>query len=554
VVRVRGLLAAGASVAAFACVASAEAATGPDSTTQPLKDGCQRNPTALIAAQTPEWVYVNNTPADQPAPPAQWVAGTASSFNPAFEAVHTSGADLAFGHDAYDFNLNLLVDAQYDSLLGTANYLGNGEETQRLHTEMEDTVVPKFAWPEPGDRVMEKGSWVWDCGHWGTPTNVFSPDYDLPHEGQPCPTPGPLGDPSQCTVTGERTEFHPWRALWVQRQQSPDSPLGESQGELFVSTDKTKAGKVADCAHKHPPPPSPVLPNPVLYGADYRACVESEPNWQDVTGDYSFFLPAPPRPSPGARLTYRAVNHGSVNAPQPTLTPSGDGVQVSFHLDSPPTQRVLEAYTVYAGWSPVPTSTLPTHLRVTFDSLTIHRAMDPGCSRQAPVPGCQNESTRQNQLTTAPGDWNLFWDVNGHWGQWLARGHQPASELLVDDGDVLNSSDTPPGSQTVDLYVPQGKGWRLFVHGRECDINAVDPLQPLADCPTNQELADDNDVPGKIVVNYSSAQASLGEHTLNGATASGDPTSTCPNSNADGCYSLKYTVRLIDDRGSRVRP
>ena len=30
------------------------------------------------------------------------------------------------------------------------------------------------------------GNWVWDCGHWGVPTEIFSPDYVLPKDGQPC--------------------------------------------------------------------------------------------------------------------------------------------------------------------------------------------------------------------------------------------------------------------------------------------------------------------------------------------------------------------------------
>ena len=523
---------------------------------QSLRDGCQRDPAALLGGASPEWAYVYNTPPDQPPPPPQWVTGVASSFNPRFEAVHTAGADFAFGHDAYDFNLNVRTDPEYSFLKGghpasgsdpaTGNYAGNGEETDRLHTEWEDLTIPKFAWPEPGDTVTERGSWVWDCGHWGTPTNIFSPDYDLPHEGQPCP--GPFApDPSQCEVTGENTEFHPYRALFDERAQSSNSPYGESEAELYVSTDKTKAGKTEDCAHKFPPPPSAVLPNPAAYPPEFDACLETEPNWQDVSGDYSFLVHAPAQPTPDATLTYRAVDRGSVGAPVPTLTPEGNGVRVTFHLDSVLNQRLVLAYQIFVGWDTVPLASVPTHLRVTLDQLEVHRAMDPGCSLNQPAPGCDAQSTRTNQATTAPGDWNLYWDVNGIWGQW-----QPG-ELLTHDGDVL------AGGQSVDLYVPPGKGWRLFVHGRECDINAVDPANPLADCPTNQELADNNDVPGLIDDTYSSADASLGTHRSNGQTQSVDPTSTCPddvsgiNPNPDGCYSLTYTVTKIDDQGERVR-
>ncbi len=524
---------------------------------QSLVDGCQRDPAALIAGATPEWAYVYNTPSDQPPPPPQWVSGVANSFNSRFQAVHTSGADFAFGHDAYDFNLDLLPDAQYMFLISghpasgsdpaTGGYAGNGEETARLHTEDEDLTVPQFAWPEPGDRVTELGSWIWDCGHWGTPTNVFSPDYDLPHEGQPCPS-FFAPDPSQCTISGERTEFHPYRVLFDQRKQSPNSPSGENQAALFISTDKTRAGKTTDCAHKHPPPPSLVLPNPVAYPPDFAACIETEPNWQDVTGDYSFLVPAPAKPTPDARLVFRAVDKGSVNAPAPTLTAEGDAVRVTVHLDSAQNERVVLADQVFVGWDTVPAASVPAHLRVTFDRLDIHRAMDPGCSRTEPVPGCENQSTRQNQATTAPGDWNLWLDVNGIWDHWpSAAPGRPPVEFLPNDGDQL------PGSQSIDLYVPPGKGWRLFVHGRECDLNGIDPARPLADCPTNDEVADDNDVPGLILDTYTSADASLGTHTSNGQTHTSDPTSTCPDTNTSGCYSVTYTVTRVNDDASRVR-
>jgi uncharacterized repeat protein (TIGR01451 family) len=592
--------------------AVAQSSPAPDPTgenPQSLKDGCQRDAAAILAQQTPEWVYVHNTPPDQPPPPAQWLSGVVDSYNHRFEAVHTAGADFPFGHDAYDFIINVVPDPQYKFLMAgndgsdgnpkTGNYPGNGEETARMHTEWEDLAVPYFVWPEPGNRVTMKGSWTWDCGHWGTPTNIFSPDYFIPQVGQSCPlfppAPEPISDPDQCDPTGERTEFHPSRAIFVERQQQPDSafavepgasanpsgtnpysalggnpnsPYGENEGDVFVSTDKTRAGKHIDCAHKHPPP-TPT----VVYPPQFNACVHAlEPNWQDVSGHYEFELKAPPKPTPDAQLTYRMERQpeSTANAPAPTLTPtaSGDGVRITFDLNSPPNERLVLGYKIFVGWDTVLPSQVPTHLRVTFDKLEIHRAMDPGCSLSAPAPGCQSQSTRTNQGTTTPGDYNIYWDVNGIWGYWPCdpskvdppecgrlRPHpvdagnpQPApGELLPNDGDSYT------GTQSVDLYVPPGKGWRLFVHGRECDINAVDPSHPFRDCPSNEELADNNDVPGLIDDVYPSAETSLGTHRSNALTRSGDPTSTCPDANPEGCYSVTYTVTKVSDEASRVR-
>jgi hypothetical protein len=497
---------------------------------------------ALFTKDSPEWTYVYNTASTDPAPSPRWVTGTVVSGNAAFQAVHVAGGDLPMGHDAYDFNVNILPDSQYTFLMGgnptdkTGNYAGRGEEAGRLHTEWEDRTIPKFAWPEPGDRITELGSWVWDCGHWGVPTDLFSPDYLLPKEGQPC-----LGfpDPSQCHVTGESTEFHPYRALWDVRAQSSSSPYGEAQGELFISTDKTEAGKEADCAHKHP------ASNPAAYPPEYRACLQTEPNWQDVSGDYSFLLPAPPRPSAQANLRFRAVDEGSSGSPQPTLMQEGNAVRVTFHLSTSPSQRLVMAYRIFAGWDQLPISSVPVHLHVTLDKLEVHRAMDPGCPLGVPITdACHLESTRATQLTTAPGEWNLYWDFTGVWGQW------GNTEFDPNTGDVIT------GSDSADIYVPPGSGWRLFAHGRECDLGSLfmsSNGMPSSDCPNDKaELADDNDVQGMILDVYPSVAASLGQHRSNALTHKDDPTSTCPDSNPEGCYSLTYTVTLIDDAASRV--
>ena len=525
--------------------ATAAPPPAPNAVTQPLLDGCQRNPPALFSRQTPEWAYVYNTPAGQPAPAPRWAEGVISSYNPRYAAVHVSGGDLPTGHLAYDYNVVVAPDPQFMYLLGgsksaqTGDYAGNDESTERLHIEWEDLSVPKFAWAEPGDRITVLGSWVWDCGHWGPGTQVFNPDYVLPHPPFPCTG---IVDPNECQVSGESTELHPYRVFWDVRHQTTSGTEGEAQAELFASTDKTRAGIEADCAHQFPP-----VAAGVVYGADYRLCLETAPAWQDLTGDYSFYLNAPPRPSATAQLVYRAVNQGSSGAPAPHLAAEGDGVRVTFHLDTPAATKpdVTMGYTVFAGWSEVAAAQVPTHLHVRFDRLQVHRAMDPGCSLSAPVPGCQLESTRPNQEGLPPGQWDLYWDVNGIWGQWNRGEFDPS------DGQTFT------GDQSVDLYVPPAAGWRLFVVGRECDLGGLALAlgqSTWKDCPGDRSnIADDNDVPGLILDKYSSALAGLGTHTSNGRTHKDDPTSTCPDGNPQGCYSLTYTVSLVDDGAGRVR-
>jgi hypothetical protein len=223
------------------------------------------------------------------------------------------------------------------------------------------------------------------------------------------------------------------------------------------------------------------------------------------------------------------------------------------------------AYTFYAGWDLVPASRLSAHLRVTFAKLVVHRMMTRGCTLgEINFPGCANESTNVDQFSMPPAGWNLFLDVNGIWNPWQP-GPSGGSTDAERNGEFVVDHDeqTFPGQgRAVDLFVPPGQGWRLYVAGRVCHANGIDPARPIADCPSNDDLADSNDVPGMIFDSYPSAAASLGTHTSDALTAKGDPDSTCPddttlhttpdrNPNPHGCYSLTYTVVQVDDVRAR---
>ena len=175
---------------------------------QAVLDGCGRDYSAQVRREIPTWVYVNDhdAPATGPPPPQQRLEGVVSSRYFPQLASHPTEEDLPTVHRAYDFNFNVLPDRAYRRLLGgdpaahTGNFEGKGTSTGRVHVEREQSALPMFAWPEPGDRVASVGSWIWDCGHW---------------------LPG-----------GERTEIHSYRALWVVRR-------GVGEGDLVVSNDKT---------------------------------------------------------------------------------------------------------------------------------------------------------------------------------------------------------------------------------------------------------------------------------------------------------------------------
>jgi hypothetical protein len=471
---------------------------GPDPAQQAQADGCARSRTSEFARLSPGWAYVGDkdVPATSTSPPGRWLSGLVQAYRNAPDASHPSGGDDPTTHDAFDFNFNVLPASGYEDLLGgipnaeTGNFEGEGEETGRVHLERESKDQPAWTWPEVGDHVQAYGSWVWDCGHW---------------------------DPG-----GERTELHPYRALWDERVPSSRSPYGESEGDLYVSTDATPAGQIAECAHRTKGDQQA-----------YKACTFTQPNWLDVSGDYTLTLPAPPKP-PGAKsLAVRVVDRGSTVDPAWTQTISGTTLTLRFHLTSTSPTRLVVAKQVFLGWRPLRKTI---HLRVTFTKLLTRRAMDPGCPHSQT--GCNTpETVRDDQISRPPGEWRIYADVAGQWTLWPQL-------LKARDGQTFALK------QSTNVYVTPTQRWRLFVFTHECDFGTgswTHVNEAMWPCPTNPgEFGNfvGDDVPGEIVVWYRGAHA-VGAHAANGSTAG---PSTCPaKQNPHGCYRLWWTI----DRVSR---
>lgn len=490
------------SLLGLAAAAVTFAATRPDPITHARPDGCERNPSGLLTGESPNWAYVNDRDAAGKAPPPQWVRGIASAQYGPWLAVHPAGGDNPFTHRSYDLIVNVEPDAPYDFLLGgspeakTGNFEGAGEGSNRLHTEWETGAVARFAWPERGDRIEMLGSWVWDCDHFAG--------------------------------GGERTELHPARALIVHRNPggpSPRSPLGESETDVFVSTDKTPAGTQADCAHS-------------AKGdrVKFKACVRTDQNWQDVNGNYRVLAKAPPRPSARAGLRVRVVDRGSVGAVSLRTRRVSGGAEVTFSIAAPEGRRILVAKQIFVGWSPVPARLLPEHLRLRFRSLLVRRAMDPGCP-PGTFPCGSVQTTLGRQISSPPGEWIVYWNVAGIWGLWDPLVLRPR------DGQSFRAR------QTVDLYVARGKPWRLFMFARECDFGQVSAAGavPISPCPRANELGDlpgGDDTAGALERRFRSPGASVGRHRVDAKLEA----STCPLVNRRGCYAVEFEVSRVDDR------
>jgi len=232
------------------------------------------------------------------------------------------------------------------------------------------------------------------------------------------------------------------------------------------------------------------------------------------------------KPSPRARLVYRVVDRSRPSGPI-RVTKLKDGIKVT--VDGSRALRIERQF--FVGWRPV--KNRPVHLRVQLRQLLVRRAMDPGCPSMPNCPA-QNESTLPNQVTSPPGEWNVYVDAGGVWTPW-----QPLL-LRPTDGETI------PGRQAIDLFVGEGKPWRLFVQTRECDFglgNAYSTSGEVSPCPHILEVGDtsSDDQPGIVAVHFRSPAASLGTHRVNSSLEG----STCPASNVHGCYRLTFTVSRI---------
>jgi hypothetical protein len=450
----------------------------PDPNVQALADGCRRDTTKIYTGFAPNWVYVNDKdfPASGPPPPPRWASGVVKGAS-GLLASRVSSSDDPLTHHSYDANIDVKVDGVDDFLTGVSR--DTTAEQGTLHLERESASLPFWVWPRPGDRMQALGSWVWDCDH---------------YQGR-----------------GEKTEFHPFRALWVVR--NAPAANGDREADLYVSTDATPAGREAECAHE------------TKGSGEFKACAHAVRDWLSVNGAYSFQL-CPPSVRPGA-FTLHVVDGGSVGAPKLALLPAANGCYgVRFAIAAPDGTRVVVAKRILLHSTNAPA---PTRLRLRFDRLLVRRAMDPSCAPDKPDCAFKNESTLLGQIATAPGEWQLTWSVNGIWGRWPGT-------LRARDGSTFR------GRQTVEFAVAPGQPWTLVVLARDCDFGALPgwdgPGHPTLPCPRSNEVgnAQGDDYPGAITVTQRGL--GLGRHVVNASTAG----STCPPSNVHGCYQLTYTV------------
>lgn len=487
------------------CAVPATAAHPPRPTleTQSLRDGCQRSDLGIGFDTSPEWVYVYRSPAIRMARGIVRVA-------------HASLQESILQHRSYDFNANLVPDAPFRYLIAgsrsrqTNNYApGGGEEQGRLHFEWESATLPLFAWPTDGDRATIWGSWIWDCGHWQSSENN---------------TGG--------ATTGEHSELHPLSAIVVTRRASYLSPRGERETDVFVSNEGDGAHAVEACGLSHHPVPSAAFPQ---YDPGFRPCATAPVHrLQRLARSYSFFVPAPQRPTSRARLRYRVVSRIKGGSGSQRVRRKADGLEVTVTLHSA-SREVRYGKSFFVSWTG-PVVHRPVALEVTLKSILVKHA--------DPNPAVADPSGAH---------WALYLGLNGYWQ--LLNKWAPRLTTHVTDGERISIN------RTVKIYVPHGASVALQVAGRECDEPAGKTVlglfaNLLYPCPANTDeqnpnLLDlfGNDYPGIVLDTYRSSTAAIGRHvststaTTDRFPGSGPITFGNVAHQGQGDYQLTYTIR-----------
>ena len=443
---------------------------GPPSFPNAMNDGCQRSNAGLVTDTSPSWVYVNRDPTPK------FASGVVSG-------THLSHDDLNLNHTSYDFNSDVKVDAPYTNLLGgnpqarTGNFQPGGDEgVGKLHVERESNAYPFFAWPHDGDRVAIWGAWIWDCAHW---------------------SPGAISGPRDASQPGEKTEIHGIRALAVTRQDGSLAKNGQTQTDVFISSNGTFARAEEQCALKHAPVDSD------HYDAGFAACKNDPANRLDPVNDtdYTFFIPAPAHKPAGARLKFTVVRQQADNAPavQTAIKTSPPGLQVTIPFKSgggAPNGSFARTFLV--GWSKPPAHE-PEHLQLKIESYKSLKALDP--------------NPRNFGETSKPPDEDVVtFDVNGVWRLLDTK----APKLLK-----IKKGQTVKIGQTIDLFA--SKGLSINLNGMECDSSGVLPPCPVRPGETglaNDDLGEKNQ--------RLSLRRAPGRHKIK---------------SPDGTYELTYSVK-----------
>lgn len=443
----------------------------PDSHTQPMLDGCRRSTGETLAGTTPEWAYVyaDRTPRRLTGPVV-------------FSGV--SDIDNPLPHDSYDYSFDVAPNEK--ELLSTANLLDG-----RMHVEWEEDSLPMWAWPVRGDRIDVIGSWVWDCGHWGSPQDPRDdPQAWIPYA-------------EARGVLGEQTEIHPPRSLLVQRANGATEHGIGTVADLYISSDGTPARLQAECGLSPGLDPASGAVSTDTLEERATGVAGGCSDWQAVNDrDYDFDLPAPEGDGPVSITVTEKVR---TNAPVPVVT-VGDGVA---HVHVP-----FKGYNEPAASATRQPMMLGVHIEITRPGTTVERIVMHLDSLKINT-DLDSEDTTAQGFSYEPSEYNVYANAGD---RWLPL-HEIAPAMLH-----ARAGMTIPLGADITVIIPRDvptSSVRVSFSGRECDLPKMHP------CATDAEFGF-NDSPGTIALD-----AGEGPFSLTSAGGAGG----C------GCYTIAGSIR-----------
>ncbi|HEY5676299.1 MAG TPA: hypothetical protein VIR81_05920, partial [Myxococcales bacterium] len=306
------------------------------------------------------------------------------------------GGDFPVTHTQNDQNTFVQLDPADEGRLAT----GNGDGIFDL--EWETGALPDWAWASPGDRIVARGRWIFDCGHPnpvpGTCANGPRPCLSLLDCG---------GAACNGAVFNYRSEMHPPEAAAVLRPIRGDV-LGTddddaraqltTRADVFVSAFGGSAGDECVLTHRNS--------INALLGTNCYPLRSPAAHVND--SDFSFELPLPPRPRHSSEPVWRVERHATPSLPGQAPVPAEVAVEpvtggavphlaVTVRMAHGAPLPTGFAATLVAGWRRPQDAELK-HVRVTIEGVVVHDPLKAGGIVGHEAPG-----------------WRMQVSVNGDW-------------------------------------------------------------------------------------------------------------------------------------------
>jgi hypothetical protein len=300
-----------------------------------------------------------------------WVNGSATTdkFRDASGVVTKSKVahnDLPENHFSHDWNVEIRVDPGQEGLVSTGNDAGRiemewetGVRPNETSGDGADPFIPRWVFPNLGDRVWVNGHWVFDCGH-----------------GEE------IGGSS---ATHYKSEIHPARAIASMRSQfqtlphSGTTPVPVTAVDLYIHGRGGYMVQQLECG-------ADIL----LFPYPFSTCDVTDTRIDDL---YTFGICLPPQPRPWAVLEWTTargpdddgfegnLDIQSIPASEACQQPADEFgndfddntmLQVQINLQgSGITPEDVYSRKIVAGWVYPPATPLP-HLSLKLDKLDLH--------------------------------------------------------------------------------------------------------------------------------------------------------------------------------------